>query len=62
LSVTEDAMVIAGGWLALQHPALFLALLGVFLVLAVALIVWMIRRARGLVRALAGARPGSSGR
>lgn len=61
LSVTEDALVIAGGWLAIQHPALFLALLGVFLVLACALIVWLIRRARNLVRTVTGAGSGASG-
>ncbi len=50
LSLAEDAMVVGGGWLALAFPALFLVLLSVFLVAAVALAVWLLRGARRLFR------------
>jgi hypothetical protein len=50
----EDALVLGGGWLAVQYPAIFLALLALFLVTAVLLIRWAIRGAR---RLFSGARP-----
>jgi hypothetical protein len=54
LSLGEDALVLGGGWLAVQYPAIFLALLALFLVTAVLLIRWAIRGAR---RLFSGARP-----
>ncbi|HLF98788.1 MAG TPA: DUF4126 domain-containing protein [Methylococcaceae bacterium] len=39
-SITEDVAVIAGLWTALHHPWLFLALLGVFIVL----MIWLLPR------------------
>ena len=48
LSLGEDALVLGGGWLAVQYPAVFLALLAIFLVTAVLLIRWVIRGARRL--------------
>ena len=54
LSLGEDALVLGGGWLAVQYPAIFLALLAIFLVTAVLVIRWAIRGAR---RLFSGARP-----
>ncbi len=48
LSLGEDVLVLGGGWLAVQYPAIFLALLAIFLVTAVLLIRWAIRGARRL--------------
>jgi hypothetical protein len=48
LSLGEDALVLGGGWLAVQYPAIFLALLAIFLLTAVLLIRWVIRGARRL--------------
>lgn len=56
LSLGEDALVIGGGWLAVQYPAIFLGLLAVFLVLALMLIRWAIRGARRLFGASASSR------
>jgi hypothetical protein len=57
LSFAEDALVIGGTWLAVQQPAIFLALLAVFLVAAIALIVWVMRGVRRLVRRSAAGSP-----
>lgn len=43
LSLAEDALVVGGAWLALAYPALFLALLALFLVAALLLLRWLIR-------------------
>jgi hypothetical protein len=48
LSLTEDALVLGGGWLAVQYPAIFLALLALFLITAVLVLRWVIRGARRL--------------
>lgn len=48
LSVTEDALVVGGSWLAVQHPEVFLVLLAIFLVTAVVLIRWVLRGMRRL--------------
>ncbi len=48
LSLGEDVLVLGGGWLAVQYPAIFLALLAIFLATAVLLIRWAIRGARRL--------------
>jgi len=45
-SVAEDVLAVAGVWTALNHPWLFLALLGLFL----ALLVWLLPRLWGAVR------------
>jgi hypothetical protein len=58
LSLTEDAMVVGGGWLAVQYPALFLGLLAAFLLVAVLLIRWAVRGARRLFAPAAPARSG----
>ena len=34
-SFTEESLLISGGWLALMHPAVFVGLLGVFIVLMI---------------------------
>ena len=43
-----QTLTVMGGWLAVQYPAIFLALLAIFLVTAVLLIRWAIRGARRL--------------
>lgn len=48
-SVTEEAMLGAGLWTAFNHPAVFLALLAVFIVLAVVLAAFFIRAIRRLL-------------
>jgi hypothetical protein len=53
LSIGEDIAVIAGLWAALYHPVLFLALLGLFVVLVVWLLPKIWRGIRGLFRRLA---------
>lgn len=50
-SLTEDALVIAGLWTALNHPLLFLGLLMLFLVLAV----WMLPKMWRLMMRVLGA-------
>jgi hypothetical protein len=50
LSFTEDALVMGGGWLAIAHPAVFLALLAAFLVAALLLVGWLARGFRRLFR------------
>ena len=50
LSLAEDAMVIGGSWLAVAYPAVFLALLGLFLVAALFLLGWLIRGFRRIFR------------
>jgi hypothetical protein len=48
LSFAEDALVLGGGWLAITHPLVFLVLLAVFLIVAIALIGWLVRGFRRL--------------
>jgi hypothetical protein len=50
LSFTEDVLVAGGSWLAVAQPAIFLALLGVFVVAALLMLRWIIRGARRLLR------------
>lgn len=46
-SITEDVAVIAGLWMALHHPVIFLVLLGIFIVL----MIWLLPRLwRGINR------------
>jgi Domain of unknown function (DUF4126) len=52
LSLTENALLAGGVWLALTHPVVALAVGLVALALAVTTIVWLARRVRGAVRAL----------
>ena len=52
-SVAEDATVIGGLWLALAHPAVFIGLLVVFILLAIWLIPKMWRAIRTLFRKIA---------
>lgn len=47
-SFTEDAAVLGGLWLAIQHPAMFLALLGLF----VLLMIWLLPKLYRFIRAL----------
>jgi hypothetical protein len=54
LSLAEDALVIGGGWLAIAYPALFLALLAMFLVTALFLLRWLVRGFRRIFRGPAG--------
>jgi hypothetical protein len=53
LSFTEDAAVVAGSWLAVQHPEVFLVLLAIFVVLIALLMSWLIRGFRRLFRTAA---------
>ena len=46
LSVGEDAAVIGGGWLAVNHPLVFLAALAVFLVVGLTVLWLVVRGAR----------------
>ena len=48
LSFAEDALVLGGSWLAIAYPLVFLVLLALFLVLAVALVSWLVRGFRRL--------------
>jgi hypothetical protein len=57
LSFSEDVLVVAGTWLAIEYPVLFLVLLAVFLILAVLLIAWLVRGFRRLFRRTAAAQP-----
>ena len=52
-SFTEDAMVLGGIWLVFQHPAVFLACLALFAVLAIWLLPKIVRGIRAVVRRLA---------
>ena len=61
LSFTEDAAVLGGTWLAIEHPAVFLVLLALFLIVAVALISWLVRGFRRLFRGPAAASPDPRG-
>ena len=54
LSFTEDLLVAAGSWLAVNLPFVFLGLLAIFLVAALLLLRWVIRGARRLL-----SRPGA---
>ena len=47
-SFAEDAAVLGGLWLAIQHPAMFLALLGLF----VLLMIWLLPKLYRFIRAL----------
>jgi hypothetical protein len=58
LSLAEDVAVVGGTWLAIQQPAIFLALLGVFLVAAMLLVSWLVRGFRRLFRRRADGSPG----
>ena len=49
LSLSEDAMVIGGAWLAFEHPLVFLALLLVFLVVAFVMLRMIVRGIRRLL-------------
>lgn len=53
LSLSEDAVVVFGIWLALQHPLVFLALLALFVLLLVWLIPKLWRGLRALRRGFA---------
>ena len=59
LSLSEDVLVLAGAWLAIEHPMVFLALLAVFLLLAVLLLRMILR---GLRRMLSSWRGGDARR
>lgn len=50
LSFAEDVAVVGGTWLAIEHPAVFLGLLAVFLVLAALFVGWLVRGFRRLFR------------
>lgn len=43
MSIIEDVLVVAGSWLAVTYPIVFLALLLIFLAIAVLLVRWIIR-------------------
>jgi Domain of unknown function (DUF4126) len=47
-SVTEEAMLGAGLWTAFNHPVVFLVLLGIFLIAAIALTAFFVRAIRRL--------------
>ena len=51
-SFTEDGVLLAGLWLALQHPWIFLVLLAVFLALVIWLLPKLIRGIGGIFRRL----------
>ncbi|HYF58339.1 MAG TPA: DUF4126 domain-containing protein [Burkholderiaceae bacterium] len=55
LSLVEDALVIGGGWLAVEQPLLFLVLLATFLVVAALLLHVLVRGFRRLFRRTAAA-------
>lgn len=57
LSLAEDALVVGGGWLAIAYPGVFLVLLGVFLVVALLLLRWLIRGFRRIFRRPAAGSP-----
>lgn len=54
-SFTEDAMVLSSIWLVFWHPAVFVALLVLFLLLVIWLLPKVIRGVRGIFRRLAPA-------
>ena len=54
-SFTEDAMVLSSIWLVFWHPAVFIALLVLFLLLVVWLLPKVVRGVRGIFRRLAPA-------
>ena len=49
LSLTEDVLVVAGSWLAVNLPLVFLGILAVFLVGALLMLRWVVRGARRLL-------------
>ncbi len=51
-SFTEDAMVLGGLWLAIQHPIIFLALLLLFVLLAIWIVPKLFRLALAMLRKL----------
>ena len=51
-SLTEDAMLPAGLWLASAHPVIFLLCLGLFTIAAVVLVQWILKGLAALVRKL----------
>lgn len=59
LSFAEDVAVIGGTWLAIEYPAVFLALLALFLLAALLLVGWLVRGFRRLFGRPAPAAPGS---
>lgn len=54
-SFTEDAMVLSSIWLVFWHPAVFIALLVLFLLLVIWLLPKVVRGVRGIFRRLAPA-------
>lgn len=50
VSFTEDVLVAAGSWLAVAQPAIFLAVLAVFVLAALLMLRWIVRGARRLLR------------
>ncbi|HEY9199333.1 MAG TPA: DUF4126 domain-containing protein [Gammaproteobacteria bacterium] len=62
-SITEDVAVIAGLWMALHHPVIFLVLLGLFILLIIWLLphLWRgINRLFGFIARLFGKAPGTT--
>jgi hypothetical protein len=55
-SIGEDVAVMTGIWVALTHPAVFLALLGIFVILMIWLLPKLWRGVRGLAGFLRGER------
>ncbi|HEX4857592.1 MAG TPA: DUF4126 domain-containing protein [Usitatibacteraceae bacterium] len=51
-SMTEDAAVLGGLWLAIQHPLVFLGLLLLFILIAIWLIPKLLRFVRGVIQRL----------
>ena len=56
-SFTEDAMVVGGTWLAFAHPALFIAMIAVFLLLVAWMLPKLWRFMKRVFRFLTGPRP-----
>jgi hypothetical protein len=50
VSFTEDVLVAGGSWLAVSQPAIFLALLALFILAALLMLRWIIRGAQRLMR------------
>jgi len=64
VSLTEDALVVGGAWMATQYPLLFLGLIALFVLIAVLLLGLLVRGARRMFRRTAPAedRPAAPGR
>jgi hypothetical protein len=56
-SFTEDALVVGGTWLAFAHPAIFIAMIAVFLLLVAWVLPKLWRVLRRVFRFLTGPRP-----